>query len=105
MAIKINKVLETSEGFTVNECFGFLNIYLAKDSWCNLSYYKSEFDYLTGKQPLNLQSLPSRVSLIIDSETFWGTDLVETIHEICVADIEAVTGPDTCEIIKLEPTV
>jgi|LakMenEpi03Aug12_release.lakeMendotaPanAssembly.Ray.scaffolds.fasta_scaffold482944_1 hypothetical protein len=103
MAIKINKPLETSEGFAVDTCFGFLNIYLLNDSWCNISYFKSEADYVAGKQSLNLPNLPSRVSLSLDAETFWGTALAESIHEVCVTDIEAVTGAGTCEIVTLEP--
>lgn len=103
MAIKVNKPLETSEGFTVNECFGFLNIYILNDSWCNISYFKSEADYVAGKQALNLPNLPSRVSLNLDAETFWGTELATAIHETCITDIEAVTGSGTCTIITLEP--
>jgi hypothetical protein len=103
MAIKVSTPLETSEGFTVNECFGFLNIYILNDSWCNISYFKSEADYASGKQALNLPNLPSRVSLDLSAETFWGTELATNIHEKCIVDIEAVTGSGTCAIVTLEP--
>jgi hypothetical protein len=102
MAIKVNTPLETSEGFAVNECFGFLNIYILNDSWCNISYFKSEADYLAGKQSLNLPNLPSRVSLDLSAETFWGTELATAIHNTCITDIESVTGAGTCTIVSLE---
>jgi len=103
MAIKINKPLVTSEGFTVNETFGFLGIYILNSSWTNIAYYKSEADYLAGKQSLNIPELPSRCGLEISAETFWSKDLATNIHEQCVTQIEAVTGAGTCEIITLEP--
>ena len=93
MAIKITKPLVTQEGFAVNECFGFLSIYMLSDSWSNIAYYKSEADYLAGKQSLNIQELPS----------FWGTELATDIHDQCIAQIEAVIGTGTCTIVTLEP--
>jgi len=103
MAIKINKPLTTSEGFTVNETFGFLGIYILNDSWVNIAYFKSEADYLAGKQSLNIPELPSRCGLALDAQEFWGTDLMTNIHDQCITQIEAVTGAGTCTIITLEP--
>ena len=103
MAIKINKPLTTSEGFTVNETFGFLGIYLLGDSWTNIAYFKSEADYLAGKQSLNIPELPSRCGLALDAQEFWSTDLMTNIHDQCIAQIEAVTGAGTCSIVTLEP--
>jgi hypothetical protein len=103
MAILINKPLVTQEGFEVNQCFGFLSIYLLGDAWTNIAYYKSEADYLAGKQSLNIQELPSRCGLTLTAETFWGTQLATDITNQCIAQIEAVIGAGTCTIITLEP--
>jgi hypothetical protein len=67
MAILINKPLVTQEGFEVNECFGFLSIYILSDVWANIAYYKSEADFEAGKQSLNIQELPSRCGLTISA--------------------------------------
>jgi len=103
MAIKINKTLVTKEGFEVNECFGFLSIFILNDSWSNIAYYKSEADYETGKQSLNIEELPSRCGLAISAPTFWGTTLATDIHNQCIAQIEEVIGAGTCTIVSLEP--
>jgi len=103
MAIKITKPLVTQEGFEVNECFGFLSIYLLSDSWTNIAYYKSEADYLAGKQSLNIQELPSRCGVTLTAEQFWGNALAADITNQCIAQIEAVIGTGTCTIITLEP--
>jgi hypothetical protein len=103
MAIKITKPLVTQEGFEVNECFGFLSIYILGDCWANIAYYKSEADYLAGKQSLNIQELPSRCGLILSAEQFWGNALAADITNQCIAQIEAVIGTGTCTIITLEP--
>lgn len=103
MAIQINKPLVTQEGFEVNQCFGFLSIYLLQDSWTNIAYYKSEADYLAGKQSLNIQELPSRCGLTLTAQQFWGNSLAADITNQCIAQIEAVIGTGTCTIITLEP--
>lgn len=103
MAIQINKPLVTQEGFAVNECFGFLSIYILSDTWCNIAYYKSEADFNSGKQSLNIQELPSRCGLTISAETFWGTTLATDITNQCITQIEAVIGAGTCTIVTLEP--
>lgn len=103
MAIKVTKDLVTSEGFAVSECFCFLSIYLTNGTWSNCAYYKSEADYEAGKQPLNIQELPTRFDLTISAETFWGTELATDIHNQCITQIEAVIGTGTCEIVTLEP--
>lgn len=103
MAIQINKPLVTQEGFEVNQCFGFLSIYLLGDAWVNIAYYKSEADFEAGKQSLNIQELPSRCGLTIDATTFWGTQLATDITNQCIAQIEAVIGTGTCTIVTLEP--
>ena len=102
MAIKISKELTTQEGFTVSECFGFLSIYLLNDAWTNISYFKSEADYVAGKQALNIEGLPSRVSLEITAEEFWGTSLAADMHADVKAAVEAVTGEGTVTIVTLE---
>ena len=103
MAIKITKPLVTQEGFEVNECFGFLSIYILSDVWSNIAYYKSEADYLAGKQSLNIQELPSRCGVTLTAEQFWGNALAADITNQCIAQIEAVIGTGTCTIITLEP--
>jgi hypothetical protein len=62
MALSINTSLTTAEGFEVTSAFAFLNIYLIHDNWVNISYFKSQEDWVAGKQSLNLPTLPSRVS-------------------------------------------
>jgi hypothetical protein len=103
MAIKITKPLVTQEGFEVNECFGFLSIYLLDSSWVNIAYYKSEADFEAGKQSLNIQELPSRCGLTLSAQQFWGNALASDITNQCIAQIEAVIGAGTCTIITLEP--
>jgi hypothetical protein len=102
MALQINSTLTTDEGFEVSNFFGYLNIYILQPNtnWVNLSYFKSEADWLSGKQPLNIQSLPSVVQTELNSEDFWGQDLAMTIHNKCVSQIESVTGPNTVEVIQ-----
>jgi hypothetical protein len=102
MALQINSTLTTDEGFEVSNFFGYLNIYILQPNtnWVNLSYFKSEADWLSGKQPLNIQSLPSVVQTQLNSEDFWGQDLAMTIHNKCVSQIESVTGPNTVEVIQ-----
>lgn len=101
MAIKINTPITTDEGFVVNNAFGYLNIYILAPSsnWVNLNYYKSEEDFIAGKSPLNVSAIPSQVQTELTNEEFWGTSLALTITEKCVIAIEAITGPNTVEII------
>ena len=102
MAIKINTPLTTDEGFTVDNAFGYLNIYILapNSNWVNLNYYKSEEDFVRGKSPLNVSSIPSQVQTELTNAEFWGTALATVITEKCVIAIEAVTGSGTVEIIK-----
>ena len=102
MAIQIDKTLVTQEGFVVDQCFGFLSIYLLDSSWVNIAYYKSEADYEAGKQSLNIQELPSRCGLTLSAQQFWGNALAADITNQCIAQIEAVIGAGTCTIITLE---
>jgi len=104
MAIKITKELTTQEGFVVQECFGFLSIFMLNDSWTNVAYFKSEADYLAGKQPLNIAELPSRVSLDITAEQFWGTTLATDMHDKVKTAVEEVIGENTVTIVTLEAT-
>jgi len=102
MAIKINTPITTDEGFTVDNAFGYLNIYILapNSNWVNLNYYKSEEDFIAGKAPLNVSAIPSQVQTELTNAEFWGTALATVITEKCVLAIEAVTGSGTVEIIK-----
>lgn len=102
MAIKINTPITTDEGFVVDNAFGYLNIYILapNSNWVNLNYYKSEEDFIAGKSPLNVSSIPSQVQTELTNAEFWGTALATVITEKCVIAIEAVTGSGTVEIIK-----
>lgn len=102
MALSINKTLTTAEGFEVSGAFAFLNIYLLNDNWVNISYFKSEADWLSGKQSLNLPELPSRVGTDLTVAEFWGDGLVSLIHDKCIAKIEEVTGEGTVSIVTTE---
>jgi hypothetical protein len=64
MAVNISKDLTTQEGFVVSECFGFLSIYLLNDSWTNVSYFKSEADYLVKQFEDDIQKL----TLLLDRQ-------------------------------------
>lgn len=101
MAIKINTPITTDEGFVVDNAFGYLNIYILapNSNWVNLNYYKSEEDFIAGKSPLNVNTIPSQVQTELTNEEFWGTSLALTITQKCVNAIEAITGPNTVEII------
>ena len=102
MALNINTTITTDEGFKVSNAFGYLNIYILapNSNWVNLSYFKSQQDWIDGKSPLNVSYLPSNVQTELTQEEFWGTKLTELIHEKCIAKIEEVTGLNTCEIIQ-----
>ena len=83
MAIKINTPITTDEGFTVDNAFGYLNIYILAPSsnWVNLNYYKSEEDFIAGKSPLNVSAIPSQVQTELTNAEFWGTALATVITE------------------------
>ena len=100
MALQINTTLTTDEGFEVTGALGYLNIYILApgSNWVNLSYFKSEADWLAGKAPLNLNELPSNIQTELTNEEFWGSGLATLIHSKCLAKIEEVTGEGTVEI-------
>ena len=102
MAIKINTPLTTDEGFEVSNAFGYLNIYILapNSNWVNLNYYKSEEDFAAGKSPLNVSSIPNQVQTELTNEEFWGTSLTTTIHNKCIAAIEAVVGEGNVVIVN-----
>lgn len=100
MALKINTTITTDEGFEVSNAFGYLNIFIQSpgSNWVNLSYFKSEQDWLDGKQPLNVSDLPSNVQTELTSDEFWSNSLALTIHNKCLVKIEEITGENTVEI-------
>ena len=100
MAININATLTTDEGFEVTNPWAYVDIYLIGDNWANVRYYKSKSDYQQGFQPLNINSLPSRVSTDIDNSKFWGTQLADDCTNSVIAVIEQTTGAGTCTIDK-----
>ena len=101
MALSINTTITTDEGFEVSNAFGYLNIFILapQSNWVNLSYFKSEEDWVSGKSPLNVSSLPNQVQTELTSEEFWSTTLATTIHEKCQTEIEAITGAGTVTIL------
>lgn len=102
MALSINTTITTDEGFEVSNAFGYLNIFILapQSNWVNLSYYKSEQDWIDGKSPLNVGVLPNQVQTELTSQEFWGDNLAMTIHERCKIAIEQVTGINTVSIIR-----
>ena len=102
MALSINTPITTDEGFVVDNAFGYLNIFILapQSNWVNLSYFKSEEDWVAGKSPLNVSSLPNQVQTELTSEEFWGSALANLIHEKCKANIEEVTGSGTVTIVQ-----
>ena len=101
MAIKINTTVTTDEGFTVDNAFGYLNIYILapNSNWVNINFYKSEQDWIEGKSPLNVNTLPNQVQTELTTEEFWGDGLTLLIHNKCKSAIEEVTGENTVTII------
>lgn len=101
MALQINTTITTDEGFEVTDAFGYLNIFILapNSNWVNLSYFKSEADWIAGKTPLNVSSLPNQVQTELTGSEFWSTTLAVTIHEKCVNAIEEVTGAGTVSIL------
>jgi len=101
MALSINTTITTDEGFEVSNAFGYLNIYILapNSNWVNLSYFKSEEDWASGKAPLNVSTLPNQVQTELTSNEFWSTTLALTIHEKCQASVEAITGAGTVTIL------
>jgi hypothetical protein len=102
MALSINTPITTDEGFVVDNAFAYLNIYILAphSNWVNLSYFKSEEDWVAGKSPLNVSSLPNQVQTELTSEEFWGASLATLIHEKCKAKIEEVTGEDSVSVLS-----
>jgi hypothetical protein len=102
MALSINTTITTDEGFEVSNAFGYLNIYILapQSNWVNLSYYKSESDWIEGKSPLNVSTLPNQVQTELTTQEFWSATLALTIHEKCKTQIENVTGLNTVTIIQ-----
>jgi hypothetical protein len=101
MALSINTTLTTDEGFEVSNAFGYLNIYILapNSNWVNLNYYKSEQDWIDGKAPLNVSSLPNQVQTELTTQEFWGS-VTMIIHEKCKAKIQEVTGENTVTIVQ-----
>lgn len=102
MALQINTTITTDEGFEVSNAFGYLNIFILapNSNWVNLSYFKSEQDWIDGKAPLNVNSLPNNVQTELTTEEFWGDNLALLIHEKCKAKIEETTGENSVTIIQ-----
>lgn len=102
MALQINTTITTDEGFEVSNAFGYLNIFILapQSNWVNLSYFKSEQDWIDGKAPLNVNSLPNQVQTELTEEEFWGQYPIMVIHEKCKSKIEEVTGSNTVTIIQ-----
>lgn len=102
MALSINTTITTDEGFEVTDAFGYLNIYILapNSNWVNLNYYKSEADWVSGKSPLNVSTLPNQVQTELTSEEFWSTTLATTIHQKCQTAIELITGVGTVTILS-----
>lgn len=100
MALNINTTITTDEGFEVTNAFGYLNIYILapQSNWVNLSYFKSEQDWIDGKSPLNVSTLPNVVQTELTNEEFWGQYPMLLIHQKCLTQIELVTGPNTVTI-------
>ena len=103
MAIQINATLTTNEGFEVQNPYCWVDQYLISSNWANLQYYKSKADFQAGFQPLNITSLPARVSTDLTNAEFWGNNLAEVFTQRCIDEIEAVTGANTCTIDKTNP--
>jgi hypothetical protein len=64
-----------------------------------LSYYKSESDWISGKTPLTISTLPNQVQTELTSNEFWSTTLALTISEKCQAAVEQITGAGTVTIL------
>ena len=77
MALQINTTITTDEGFEVSNAFGYLNIYILapQSNWVNLSYFKSEADWIDGKSPLNVSSLPNVVQTELKSTIVTGKQI------------------------------
>jgi hypothetical protein len=101
MALSINTTITTNEGFEVSNAFSYLNIYILdpQSNWVNISYYKSEQDWIEGKSPLNVSTLPNQVQTELTTQDFWGNELALLIHNKCKSAIEEVTGAETVTII------
>lgn len=102
MALQINTTITTDEGFEVSNAFGYLNIFILapNSNWVNLSYFKSEQDWIDGKAPLNVNSLPNQVQTELTTSEFWGDNLALLIHEKCKVKIEGTTGENTVTILQ-----
>jgi len=102
MALQINTTITTDEGFEVSNAFGYLNIFILapQSNWVNLSYFKSKQDWIDGKAPLNVNTLPNQVQTELTTSEFWGDNLALLIHEKCKAKIQETTGENTVTIIQ-----
>jgi hypothetical protein len=101
MALQINKTITTNEGFEVSNTFAYLNIFILapQSNWVNINFFKSEQDWIQGKSPLNISTLPNQVQTELTGDEFWGSELALLIHNKCKSAIEQVTGEETVTII------
>lgn len=101
MAIQINKSVETADGFEVQPfCYLFIQCYNPGFSNCILTYFKNEAAFQAGAQSLNIPSLPSAFNAEITSAEFWGPQLAMDYHNKAIAAIEAITGPNSCQVVQ-----
>lgn len=102
MAIQINANVETADGFIVQPfCYLYIQIYNPNLSNCIVQYFKSEADFIAGKNALNVPSLVNGFNAEITAEEFWGTELAMVFHNKTIALIEQVLGEGTCQIVQL----
>jgi len=101
MALQIKIPTETSEGFSANKAFVFLDFTFARNQdFVNLTYYSSKANFKAGKYPYLPQGLPVSVPLKITNAAFWGTTLITDIHNVVKAQLEKIVGVGNVEIIQ-----
>jgi len=101
MALKINTTIETQEGFTTDKAIVFLDIFLVQGpQYVNMMYFSSLEAFQSGKPPITPANIATQVFFKMAPATFWGDQLATDIHDICKAEIEKVTGPNTVAIIE-----
>lgn len=101
MALKINTTIETQEGFTTDKAIVFLDIFLVQGpQYVNMMYFASLEAFQSGKPPITPANIATQVFFKMPANVFWGDQLATDIHDICKAEIEKVTGPNTVSIIE-----
>lgn len=94
--------MKTADGFQVDRpfCYLFIQAFNPGQSMCLLMYYRDQKAWKNGEMQIRLPELPTAFNADITADEFWGDKLATVYHKKAMAQIEQITGPGSCEIVK-----